>query len=135
MGLDCRFIVGPPKPTKRKKVLKLYIISTIDTWKKMLIHYFYLVERAKILTAIIKSIHFKETVAQISFLWKLWYFQCRSNKCHNFERNKIHSTGFLKWTDFNELIILITSLGQSLLQHAVINFDTWYHPSILTHSL
>ena len=36
----------------------------------------------------LKSVHFKKTVARISFLSKLWYFSIQNQKrCHNFERN------------------------------------------------
>ena len=38
---------------------------------------------------------------EISSLSKLWYFLFWFDwKCHNFERNKIRATVFLKWTDF-----------------------------------
>ena len=50
---------------------------------------------------VLKSVHFKKTVARISFLSKLWYFQYKSKqKYHNFERNEIGTTDFLKLTDF-----------------------------------
>ena len=38
----------------------------------------------------LKSVYFKTPVAEILFLSKLWYFQCKSKqKYHNFERNEI----------------------------------------------
>ena len=36
----------------------------------------------------VKSVHFKKTYAESSFLSKLWYFSIINYKYHNFERNK-----------------------------------------------
>ena len=52
------------------------------------------------LISLIKSVHFKKPVTRISFLTKLWYI-CTFNpnqnkKSHNFERNEIRATVFLK---------------------------------------
>ena len=39
---------------------------------------------------------------RISFVSKLWYFLfCFYRKYHNFERNEIRATVFLKWPDFS----------------------------------
>ena len=47
----------------------------------------------------IKSVHFKKSVTQISFLSKSKQ-SCIEND-NAFERNEIRVTGFLKWTDFS----------------------------------
>ena len=52
---------------------------------------------------LLKSIHFKKTVAQISFLSNCGTFNTNQNKkYHSFERNKIHTTAFLKRTNFRK---------------------------------
>ena len=45
--------------------------------------------------SILKSVHFKKTVARILFLSKLWYFLSKT------KRNENRATVFLKWTDFS----------------------------------
>ena len=54
--------------------------------------------------SLLKSVHFNKPVTQISFLSKCRHFLWNQLKLHwkwqHFERNEIHVTGFLKWTDF-----------------------------------
>ena len=56
----------------------------------------------------LKSVHFKKTVARISFPSKLWYFQ--NKKYNNFERKEIRATVSLKWEDFSQCILVTVSL-------------------------
>ena len=49
----------------------------------------------------VKSVHFKKTAVQSSFLSKLWYNNKNNNKYHYFEKNEDPTTVFLKWMDFS----------------------------------
>ena len=51
----------------------------------------------------LKSVHFKKTVAWFSFFSKLCFDLYW--KYHNFERNKNCATGIFKWTNFNGFFV------------------------------
>ena len=48
---------------------------------------------------VLKSVYFKKTVARICGTFNT----NQNKKYHNFERNEIRTTFFLKWTDFSML--------------------------------
>ena len=48
-------------------------------------------------------VHFKKTLRESRFFQNCGTFNTNPNKkYHNFERNEIRGTGFLKWTDFTD---------------------------------
>ena len=81
---------------------------------------------------VLKSVHFKKTVAGSSFLSTLWYFFYLYWKYQNFERIEIRATVFLKWTDFRKHGLFFKFRGLDFRKQFL---DTFYNNLIRRHIL